>query len=298
VLKLVVAYDGRAFFGSQRQDGKRTVQGELERAIEQVFGFPVPAYLAGRTDQGVHAVGQVASLADDRPDLRDQTVQKALNAHLPDDLAVTAVERRPLGFHARYDALWREYRYRIWTGVRQPIAAGFVWQRSGPLDTDTISAAAAKLIGTHDVASFAGGGEGVPGSERQERARGTIRTILLCDVRQGYPWWGNADPTGTLLELRIVADGFLPRMVRSVTGALIEIGRGARPETWIDDLMASRDRRLGPTTAPAHGLTLWRVGYDEDDPRDEVRKAEGGGRNESFTSASALRPRPSAKRGE
>jgi tRNA pseudouridine38-40 synthase len=273
VLKLVLAYDGRSFFGSQRQDGKRTVQGELEQAIEDVVGFPVPVYLAGRTDQGVHAVGQVASLADHRPELRDQTVQKALNAHLPDDLAVTAVERRPLGFHARYDARWREYRYRLWTGVRQPIAAGFVWQRPGTLDRDAMSAAALKLIGTHDVASFAGGGEGVPGSDRQSRARGTTRTILVCEVRRICPWWGSADPTGTLLEVRIAADGFLPRMVRSVMGALAEIGRGARPETWIDELLASRDRRLGPITAPAHGLTLWRVGYDEDDPRDGGREA-------------------------
>jgi tRNA pseudouridine38-40 synthase len=268
VLKLVVAYDGRRFFGSQRQDGKRTVQGELERAIEEVVEFPVPAYFAGRTDQGVHAVGQVASLADHRPELRDQTVQKALNAHLPDDLAVTSVERKLLGFHARYDARWREYRYRVWTGVRQPLAAGIVWQRPGALDIEAMNLAAAKLIGTHDVASFAGGGEGVPGSERQDRVRGTTRTIIVCDVRRICPWWGNADPTGTLLELRIAADGFLPRMVRTVAGALVEVGRGARPATWIDELLASRDRRLGPMTAPAIGLTLWRVGYDEDDPND------------------------------
>jgi tRNA pseudouridine38-40 synthase len=269
VVKLVVAYDGRGFFGSQRQAGKRTVQGELERAIEDVVGFPVPAYLAGRTDQGVHAVGQVASLADHRPDLRDQTVLKALNAHLPDDLAVTSVERKPLGFHARYDARWREYRYRLWTGVRQPLAAGFVWQRpGGSLDLDAMNTAAASLTGTHDVASFAGGGEGIPGSERQSKARGTTRTILVCDVCQICPWWGTGDTGETLLELRIAADGFLPRMVRSVTGALVEIGRGARPATWIDELLANRDRRLGPTTAPADGLTLWRVGYDEDDPHD------------------------------
>jgi tRNA pseudouridine38-40 synthase len=268
VLKLVVAYDGREFFGSQRQEGKRTVQGELERAIEEVVGFPVPAYLAGRTDQGVHAVGQVASLADYRPDLKDLTVQKALNAHLPEDLAVTAVERLALGFHARYDARWREYRYRIWTGVRQPVAAGSVWQRPGALDLEAMNVAASKLIGAHDVASFAGGGEGVPGAERQSRARGTTRTILVCDVRRACPWWGTADAGGTLVELRIAADGFLPRMVRSVTGALAEIGRGARQATWIDELLANRDRRLGPMTAPAHGLTLWRVGYDEDDPRD------------------------------
>ena len=268
-MKLVVAYDGRAFFGSQRQAEKRTVQGEVERAIEEVVGFHVPAYLAGRTDQGVHAVGQVISLADHRPDLANETVRKALNANLPDDLAVIEVERRPLGFHARYDARWREYRYRLWTGVRQPLAAGFVWQRPGALDLDAMNAAAVRLIGTHDMASFAGGGEGVPGSERQSRKRGTVRTVLVCEVRRACPWWGASEQDGTLVELRIAADGFLPRMVRSITGALVEIGRGARPLTWIDELLLERDRRLGPMTAPARGLTLWRVGYDDDDPRDD-----------------------------
>jgi tRNA pseudouridine38-40 synthase len=269
VLKLVVAYDGRAFFGSQRQAGKRTVQGEVERAIEEVVGFPVPAYLAGRTDQGVHAAGQVVSLADHRPDLANDTVRKALNAHLPDDVAVTVAERRPLGFHARYDARWREYRYRVWTGDRQPLAAGFVWQRPGGLDLAAMQEAASKLIGSHDVASFAGGGEGVPGSERQSRKHGTVRSIIVCDVARGRPWWRAAESEGTLLDLRIAADGFLPRMVRGITGALVEIGRGGRSPAWIDELLAARDRRLGPMTAPAHGLTLWRVGYDDDDPHDD-----------------------------
>jgi tRNA pseudouridine38-40 synthase len=218
----------------------------------------------------------VVSLADHRPDLRDQTVLKALNAQLPDDLAVTEVARKPLGFHARYDARWREYRYRVWTGVRQPLVADVVWQRSESLDLDVMNAAAIRLIGTHDVASFAGGGEGVPGSERQSKARGTIRSIVVCRVEPILPWWGATSDWGTLIELRIAADGFLPRMVRSITGALTEIGRGARPVSWIDDLLAARDRRLGPMTAPAHGLTLWRVGYDDDDRAGTNEQQSGG----------------------
>jgi len=203
-------------------------------------------------------------------------VLKALNAHLPDDLAVTEVARRPLGFHARYDARWREYRYRVWTGVRQPLVADIVWQRSDSLDLDAMNAAAIRLIGTHDVASFAGGGEGVPGSERQSMARGTVRSIVLCRVEPILPWWGAVNDQGKLIELRIAADGFLPRMVRSITGALADIGRGARPVTWIDDLLSAKDRRLGPMTAPAHGLTLWRVGYDDDDPAVTNEKQSGG----------------------
>lgn len=264
-MRLVIAYDGGDFAGSQRQGAQRTVQGELERAVEEVVGFRVAAYLAGRTDQGVHAVGQVASLADYRSDLTSETLRQALNANLPDDLSVLTVDRRPLGFHARYDARWREYRYRIWTGIRQPLAANVVWQRPGLLELDAMCRGAARLAGQHDFASFAGGGEGVPGSERQSRARGTVRTILGSDVRQATPWWGGG-PDGTLIEIRVAADGFLPRMVRTIVGALIEIGRGARPEIWIDELLAEKDRRLGPTTAPAHGLMLWRVGYDGDTP--------------------------------
>jgi tRNA pseudouridine38-40 synthase len=276
VVQLTVAYHGKAFYGSQRQEGKRTVQGELERAIQEVVGFSVPAYLAGRTDQGVHAAGQVVSLADYRPDLRDVTVLKAINAHLPEDLAVTSVVRRPLGFHARSDARWREYRYRYWTGVRQPLAADVIWQRSESLDLDAMNAAARRFIGTHDVASFAGGGEGVPGSARQSMARGTVRTILICRLAAMAPWWGSVNDQGRLIELRIAADGFLPRMVRSITGALADIGRGARPVSWIDEMLTAKDRRLGPTTAPAHGLTLWRVGYDTDDPDDMSDMQSGG----------------------
>ncbi|HEY8447154.1 MAG TPA: tRNA pseudouridine(38-40) synthase TruA [Thermomicrobiales bacterium] len=268
-LVLVVSYHGGAFFGSQRQEGKRTVQGELERAIEEVFGVPARTNFAGRTDQGVHAAGQVVSLGDYRPDLSDATIVRALNAVLPDDLAVLKADRRPLGFHARYDALWREYRYRLWCGVRQPLVRDVVWQRNDPLLLPAMQEAAAKLVGTHDLASFAGGGEGVPGSERQERPRGTVRTILLSEARTIQPWWGAGPADGILYEIRVAADGFLPRMVRAIVGALVEIGRGKRAPQWIDELLAARDRRLGPMTAPAAGLTLWRVGYEGDEPARE-----------------------------
>ncbi len=262
-VKLIVSYDGTEFGGSQRQPGSRTVQGELEQAVARVFGVDAPVYLAGRTDQGVHAAGQVASFADYRPELQSSTVERALNAHLPGDLAVIAVTRMPLGFHARHDAVWREYRYRIWVGSRQPLAIRYTWQRESTLAMPEMAAAAAMLIGTHDVAAFAAGGEGVPWSEKRTKGRGTVRTIHHCAVVEIEPWWSET-ATGQLMEIRIVADAFLPKMVRAITGALVEIGRANRPATWIRDLIAAQDRRLAPMNAPAHGLTLWRVGYAGD----------------------------------
>jgi tRNA pseudouridine38-40 synthase len=126
-----------------------------------------------------------------------------------------------------------------------------------------MAAAAAMLIGTHDVAAFAAGGEGVPWSDRRKRGRGTVRTIHLCTAEEAVPWWG-AEPPGQLVEIRIVADAFLPRMVRGIVGALVEIGQGNRARDWMAELLAGQDRRLGPMNAPAHGLTLWRVGYAND----------------------------------
>ncbi|MGI8477535.1 MAG: tRNA pseudouridine synthase A [Thermomicrobiales bacterium] len=277
-LKITVSYDGKDFFGSQRQPGKRTVQGELERAILETVGVELPVYLAGRTDQGVHAAGQVGSFADYRPGMELETLRRALNARLADDSSVQKVERKHLGFHARYDAAWREYRYRIWCGVRQPLTATMTWQRETSLDIARMALGAEKLSGPLEMAAFAGGGEGVPWSDRRRSARGTVRTILLASVIGQTVTWGASSDAGSLIEIRLVADGFLPRMVRGIVGALVEIGRGAREPEWIDELVAGGDRRLGPMNAPAHGLTLWRVGYGSDDPRDDAAGTGDGGR--------------------
>ena len=267
--KLTVAYDGRDFHGSQRQPGRRSVQEDLERALALLAGRAVAATFAGRTDRGVHAVGQVVSCDDLVPAMPDATIVRALNAHLADDLAVVAARRVAAGFHARYDARWREYRYRIWLGPRQPLARGTVWERRSGLDVQAMDAGARQFLGTHDVASFAGGGEGVPWSERHDQPRGTVRTILHCSVRRVLPWWGMAAETGEAIEIRVVADGFLPRMVRTMAGALVELGAGDRPADWISQLLRERDRRMGPVTAPPHGLVLWRVGYGDEVPVDD-----------------------------
>jgi tRNA pseudouridine38-40 synthase len=262
---LTVSYDGRGFAGSQRQGARRTVQSELEAAIARLWCTDdVSTVFAGRTDAGVHAAGQVISVADGRPDLANWQIVRALNASLPDDLAVQAVERLPWPFHARYDAVWREYRYRLWCGPKQPLVSGMVTQRSQRFDVSAMRAGAAALIGMHDLASFAGAGKGVPWSDRAAEPRGTVRTVFQCTVEPTPQWWRPNIGAGELIELRIVADGFLPKMVRNIAGALMDIGRNARPVTWIDELLAGRDRRMAGATAPADGLILWRVGYGDD----------------------------------
>jgi tRNA pseudouridine38-40 synthase len=260
---LRLSYDGRLFSGSQRQAGRRTVQGELERAIEVLAGRPVAAVFAGRTDAGVHAAGQVVSLDDPRPELSDERLVRALNDGLPDDVAVQSVSRCTGDFHARYDAKWREYRYRLWVGERQPLVCGIVSQRTRPIDPDRLTAIE-RLIGTHDFASFAGSGDGVPWSERRNEPRGTTRTVLHASVKTIAPWWGAAPETGSLIEIAIRADGFLAKMVRNIVGALTEVGEGRREPEWLDELLAAADRRVGPKTASPEGLTLWRVGYQNE----------------------------------
>jgi tRNA pseudouridine38-40 synthase len=264
-LKLTIAYDGTGFRGSQRQRNGRSVQQDLEDAFSGLNGQKTEVVLAGRTDSGVHAVGQVASVADERPGMSDTRMMQAINAHLADDLAVVGCERREASFHARYDARWREYRYRIWWGAPQPLQRFRAWQRTSALDLAAMAAGAALLKGPVDLASFAGNGVGVEGGT-PVGTRGTVRTIHHCSIRGIGPWWGSAPDAGDGAELRIVADGFLPHSVRTIASALVEIGRARRTPEWLDHLINAGDRRLGPQTAPPHGLILWRVGYGDDVP--------------------------------
>lgn len=265
-LKLTLAYDGTGFRGSQRQKNGRSVQEDLESALLRLNGRALNVQLAGRTDSGVHAIGQVASCEDVRPGMSDERMVRALNAHLEDDLAVIHCERRADAFHARYDATWREYRYRIWCGVPQPLLRDRVWHKMSPLDVGAMAEGADALSGPVDLASFAGNGVGVPDREISPGSRGTVRTIHHCSVRSLEPWWGIAPGVGSGVEIRIIADGFLPHSVRTISSALADIGQGRKPVDWIHQLIELADRRYGPQTAPPHGLVLWRVGYGHDVP--------------------------------
>ena len=261
-LALTISYDGTDFAGSQKQPGVRTVQAELEARLSTLFGRETPTVFSGRTDRGVHAAGQVVGCRDERPDLASASIAGSLNALLPSDIAVHIVERRADEFHARYDAKRREYRYRVFSGSRQPLARGVTWQRRGRLNAEVMFDAATRLTGKRDFAAVAGGGHGVPWAQSDQGGRGTTRTLFLFDGRKIQPWWSAAiREDETLMEFRVVADGFLPRMVRNLMGLMVEVGRGAKPTSWVEEVLASRDRRTGAPTAPPQGLTLWQVSY-------------------------------------
>ena len=243
-LRLTLEYDGSDFAGWQLQAaGQRTVQGTLEDAIRRVTGETARVSGAGRTDAGVHAEGQVASVAlDTAPE--PAALARALNGVLPPDLAVVALEPAPDDFHARYDARGKLYRYRIWNGeLRSPLRAPRSHWIRAPLDLAAMRGAAKSLVGRHDFAAFQAGGSD---------ERSTLRTLSSLEI--------DGESRGEILLL-MEADGFLRHMVRILAGTLIEVGMGRRPAAGVSDLLASRDRARAGPTAPAQSLTLVRVSY-------------------------------------
>lgn len=239
-----VSYDGTAFAGSQRQPNARTVQAELEHAGHQLFGADVRMDLAGRTDAGVHAVGQVAAFTVETR-LDAATVGKALNAYLPDDVAVRDVRVVPAGFDPRRWARRRWYRYTIEnTPVRMPLSRRTAWHVEGALDVTAMQLAADALVGRHDFRACSG---------PLEPGRSSVRTVYRAEWRRD----------GCTVAFDIEADAFLPRMVRRIVGALVRVGHGrSGAEDFARELHAARVGALGPT-APARGLCLQRVWYDE-----------------------------------
>lgn len=254
-LRLTLAYDGAGFAGSQIQLGQRTVQGDVEHALTMLDGRPVRTVFAGRTDTGVHAVGQVAH-ADVRREREPGTWRQGLNGILSPDVRVTNLIVVPKGFHARYDATWRQYRYVIWNGeVLPPLVRGTMWHRRKPLDIAAMQAASQAVIGTRDFAAFAGDGKGVPDSDAE-----TVRTMRVAE------WTAERRPeaiAGLALVFTVEGNGFLPHMVRNLVGSLVAIGTGDAPVDWMETLLAGKDRRRSAATAPPHGLILWRVRYDQ-----------------------------------
>jgi tRNA pseudouridine38-40 synthase len=192
-------------------------------------------------------------------------LRRVLSALLPADLGAVEVDSCDAEFNPRFDALWREYRYWLAPGAVDPFLRRYAWTTRSAVSLRDVAEGARFLAGQRDFATFAGGGEGVPWSARAVRPRGTVRTILRCECRELAV---NAGPTAEadarIIEVRVAADGFLPRMVRAIVGALVEIGQGRRDPAWIEQLLVARDRRAGPPLAPPHGLTLWRVGFSGD----------------------------------
>jgi tRNA pseudouridine38-40 synthase len=259
VLKLTISYDGTAYVGWQRQAGGQSIQGLIEDALGRIEGSPVTVHGAGRTDAGVHAFGQVAS-ARVSSGLDPAVLRRALNAMLPGDVRLVAVEDAPPGFHARYDAAGKLYEYRIWQGdVQPPFAKAWSWHLPRPLNAAAMDRAARMLEGRHDFSAFQSAGSGVASAVRTvARARVEVREPA-ADV--AFPDAAGSGAGGRLLAVRIEADGFLRHMVRAITGTLVEIGDGRRDEASVSNLLASRERSAAGATAPPHGLVLVRVLY-------------------------------------
>lgn len=256
VLKLTLAYDGTAYVGWQRQAEGTSIQGLLETILADIDGAPVAVAGAGRTDAGVHALGQVAS-ASVRTALDVETLRRAMNARLPLDVRVLAVDECPAGFHARFSARGKRYRYLMATGpVISPFASRYVWHVPGRLDRAAMQQAAATLVGTHDFGAFQSAGSSVPHAVR------TLGEAVVSEVTgtPPSPLGGDVAPGGCLIALEVEADGFLRHMVRAIAGTLADVG-GGRRDPDLRALLDSADRASSGPTAPAHGLWLVRVLY-------------------------------------
>jgi tRNA pseudouridine38-40 synthase len=244
-LKLTLQYDGTNFVGWQRQAEGTSIQGLVEDALTPIAGSRVVVHGAGRTDAGVHALGQVATASLDTT-LEPTTLARALNAVLPTEVRVLSVEDVPTEFHARFSAVGKAYEYRI---VNAPIVSPFIvryaWHVPQPLDVASMKAAACGLVGQHDFAAFQAAGSAVSS---------TVRVIHRIDWLEGE---GHSSP----MVMRIAGDGFLRHMVRNIVGTLIEVGLSRWPADRVAEILASGDRARAGPTVPPHGLFLIRVEY-------------------------------------
>lgn len=241
--QVILAYDGSGFAGSQRQANSRTVQGELEKALRKVGWTGKSVSVAGRTDAGVHASGQVAAFDFGEWAHSAETLLKALNAELSPDLAVKHLQPTAADFHPRFDAVSRTYRYRLFSDrIRDPLRERFAWRVATPLDGDALKHNAELFLGTHDFAAF-----GSPTSEKGT----TVRTVTKSEWRR--------KPDGEW-QFEVRADAFLYRMVRRLVFVQSALAQG---KCSVKDVRSalSKQTNLLAGLAPAHGLTLVRVDY-------------------------------------
>ncbi len=243
-IRLTLAYDGTGFRGWQLQPRDRTVQGELEAAVSRIVTAPVRVHGSGRTDSGVHALGQVCHF--DVPDSRATVPwRRALNSLLPEDISVLSCEIVDSQFHSRYSAVSKTYAYTLWhtRDFIHPQRRNFVWQ-CGPVDVDAMELAAAELLGEHDFSAFQNVGTPV---------KSTVRTLAQL---KRFPGVGEYETVW-----RFTANGFLKQMVRNIMGCLVEAGRGKVSSETIRSILDEADRTAAPGTAPAQGLCLEHVRY-------------------------------------
>lgn len=247
-LRLDIAYDGTEFSGWARQNGLRTVCGEIEEKLGAVLRTPLQLTVAGRTDAGVHAAGQVAHVdvpAESLPDDPSRLVRR-LARFLPKDVRITRISRAPQHFDARFSAMRRHYEYRLTTAEygADPLRARDIVSYPKVLDLDVMRSASARLVGLHDFAAFC---------KRREGAT-TVRDL------QRFDW----ERDGEIFTAFVSADAFCWSMVRSLVGAVLAVGEGRRDLGWVDELLRERSRASSILVAPAHGLSLVRVDYPDD----------------------------------
>lgn len=252
-LVLTVAYNGAAYsgFAKQKDDRLATIQGELERALATYFRHPVETVCAGRTDAGVHALGQVVSCVVDKDEIAGIKPERLLisfNALTPDDIAIRDISVAAADFSARFDAVTREYRYRIVSGAVPPVfLADFSWWRRGALDLEVMRQAASFLIGEHDFKSFC--------KAASAEGKTTMRRIEEISIE-------SVEESGeSCIVIKVIGNAFLHSMVRTIVGTLVQVGAGHRKPDWVREVLLACDRTAAGETAPASGLTFWRVTY-------------------------------------
>jgi len=268
--KITLAYDGTDFVGWQRQANGVSIQALIEDALRTLDGRDVTVTGAGRTDAGVHALGQVAAFTIAR-ELGPDALVRALNAHLPHAVRVLTAEDAPSTFHPRFGARTKTYRYRLWNGdVMSPFERRYAWHVPGPLDLEAMCAAARIFEGRHDFAAFQATGSSVATTERAIMSSRVIAGLKpratsdppAMDTRGAIDARGaGLQPCEPLIVYEVTGSGFLRHMVRIIVGSLVEIGRGRQPVEWISGVIASRNRSMAGPTAPPDGLFLVRVEY-------------------------------------
>ena len=246
-----LSYNGEPFNGFAKQPGQRTVQSQLEDALSTIFRTEVPITCAGRTDSGVHALGQVISFdlpAGEMEAKGDAAFLRSVNALTHDAISVLSVEPKPAGFSARFDAQAREYRYFICDRLPAPqFTAPFAWHINKVLDVEAMEEASLFLLGEHDFKSFCMAQSAID--------KPTCRNISdISFARKTVMGEG-------LLQITIVGNAFLHSMVRAIVGTLAMVGRGKREPQWVQRVLDARMRTAAGENAPANGLTLWRVIY-------------------------------------
>lgn len=252
-LKLTLEYDGTEYVGWQTQPNGRAIQEVVEAALGELLGAPTSVAAAGRTDAGVHALGQVVAFSTARS-LPLKAYTAGLNGHLPPDIAVVAAEEVPEAFDPRRWARGKRYRYLISNRrTRSPLRRRTHWEVFAPLDVEAMRRAGAALIGRHDFSAF---------RAADCEAAHPVRELRSLAIR------GEA---GGVVEVEVEGTAFLKHMVRTIAGTLVEVGKGRQRPEWTGEVLASRDRTRAGPTAPAHGLTLMEVRYGE---------GEGGGDGE------------------